>query len=33
MFLVNNPRRLNGVALMENLFGDMWVDCLALHIR
>ncbi|TIB90080.1 3-isopropylmalate dehydrogenase [Wallemia mellicola] len=26
MFLVNNPRRLNGVALMENLFGDILSD-------
>jgi len=24
MVLVSNPRKLNGVVLTENLFGDMW---------
>jgi 3-isopropylmalate dehydrogenase len=25
MFIVSDPRKLNGVILTENLFGDMWV--------
>lgn len=26
MIMVANPRKLNGVILTENMFGDMWVD-------